>query len=493
MVCSKCGAKIPRGSMYCNKCGQAVIIDNKIQNEVKLKNDNSLLKSENKSKIKKQFGRSSSSKTLIPSRKFIFLSLFIISICSIVIIIGHNTDYTFSYKYNQTKENDKDNLNGDTALIRYIKDNNLSKVQELINTEVDLNLKNKDGDTALLVASKLENSEIVKLLVAKKVKIDLYDKEKNTALLIAVQKNNKEIAKTLIDAGAVLHVKDKNENPMTLIALENGNKELFEILINAGADKNAMNNKFETALHIASKKRELEIVKFLIKKGVSLNYFDNNGDNCIDVASKLKDYELLKLLTNNKKDITAEILIQKAEMETSILIKPDTVSIPLKGDEIYDFYMVDGKKTLYDKDGYKIYEGEVKNGKINGYGTEFYGNDGVHEIGKIVYKGYWKNGLWNGTGQIYAGDIILYETNFVDGFKGVDGFTENDDNKNSSSTMYEPKIGMTAEEVRNSSWGLPKSVNKTTTKYGTNEQWVYPNYNYIYLENGVVTAIQESN
>ncbi|MGW8442032.1 tetratricopeptide repeat protein [Paenibacillus sp. S33] len=54
-----------------------------------------------------------------------------------------------------------------------------------------------------------------------------------------------------------------------------------------------------------------------------------------------------------------------------------------------------------------------------------------------------------------------------------------------------PQIGMTEQEVIDSKWGLPKHVNKTTTAYGVNEQWVYDRYKYIYFENGFVTAIQD--
>lgn len=57
-----------------------------------------------------------------------------------------------------------------------------------------------------------------------------------------------------------------------------------------------------------------------------------------------------------------------------------------------------------------------------------------------------------------------------------------------------PAIGMTADEVRQSTWGEPSSINKTTTKYSVREQWVYksPSKNrYIYIEDGLVTAIQE--
>ena len=55
-----------------------------------------------------------------------------------------------------------------------------------------------------------------------------------------------------------------------------------------------------------------------------------------------------------------------------------------------------------------------------------------------------------------------------------------------------PQIGMTQEEVINKTgWGKPDDINRTTTKYGVEEQWVYNIYGYVYFEDGKVTAIQE--
>jgi hypothetical protein len=54
-----------------------------------------------------------------------------------------------------------------------------------------------------------------------------------------------------------------------------------------------------------------------------------------------------------------------------------------------------------------------------------------------------------------------------------------------------PIIGMTTDEVLNSQWGEPDDINKTTTEFGTDEQWVYPNYKYLYFENGILVTIQE--
>lgn len=54
-----------------------------------------------------------------------------------------------------------------------------------------------------------------------------------------------------------------------------------------------------------------------------------------------------------------------------------------------------------------------------------------------------------------------------------------------------PKIGMTADETKQTNWGEPEKINKTTYSWGTSEQWCYSEDRYIYLDNGVITSIQE--
>lgn len=55
-------------------------------------------------------------------------------------------------------------------------------------------------------------------------------------------------------------------------------------------------------------------------------------------------------------------------------------------------------------------------------------------------------------------------------------------------------VGMTADEVVDS-WGRPSKINRTITRAGTSEQWIYRRGGsgrdqYVYLENGVVRTIQ---
>jgi len=51
-------------------------------------------------------------------------------------------------------------------------------------------------------------------------------------------------------------------------------------------------------------------------------------------------------------------------------------------------------------------------------------------------------------------------------------------------------VGMSIEQVK-FAWGAPKSINRTTTRSHSTEQWVYGPGAYLYLRSGIVTAIQD--
>jgi len=51
------------------------------------------------------------------------------------------------------------------------------------------------------------------------------------------------------------------------------------------------------------------------------------------------------------------------------------------------------------------------------------------------------------------------------------------------------EIGMT-KQMCIDSWGEPESINRTSTRYGNHEQWVYTTI-YVYFDNGKISAIQD--
>lgn len=52
------------------------------------------------------------------------------------------------------------------------------------------------------------------------------------------------------------------------------------------------------------------------------------------------------------------------------------------------------------------------------------------------------------------------------------------------------RIGMSQQQVVESNWGRPESVNRSIYASGVHEQWVYPGFQYLYFDNGVLTSIQ---
>lgn len=104
----------------------------------------------------------------------------------------------------------------------------------------------------------------------------------------------------------------------------------------------------------------------------------------------------------------------------------------------------------------------------NGYGTYIF----VKKDGIVYYRS---------VGDTYTNSDYFDETEYSRLYLQPDDYVE----------PQEPEIGMTAEEVKYSTWGKPTKINKTTTKYGVHEQWVYSSGKYIYFDDGVVTSIQE--
>jgi len=94
----------------------------------------------------------------------------------------------------------------------------------------------------------------------------------------------------------------------------------------------------------------------------------------------------------------------------------------------------------------------------------------VDENGQLVYRAVQKNGT------VSDGNV----------------FDKKSDSTDHPELLVAPEIGMTEEQVIDSTWGYPEKKNKTTTVNGTGEQWVY-SCGYIYFDNGIVEAIQETN
>ncbi len=145
------------------------------------------------------------------------------------------------------------------------------------------------------------------------------------------------------------------------------------------------------------------------------------------------------------------------------------------------------------------------------YFTDVYVEDCIYYIVKTAYPEIFSEGIserllgvgkdaWGDTGQELLDKLLVYIDSTPEGRSAYTSkistakqqlYDKNETTGKTINGKKPPAIGMTAEEVKASTWGSPKEINKDTYSWGVKEQWVYSGYRYIYLEDGIVTSISE--
>lgn len=524
MICSNCNKEVPDSSLFCNFCGTQIKTQENILEDYNVKD----LKQEPK-KVKSSVIVSDEKKKHGFPLRIMITTVIILS--TILLIIGQMTEYTFSYTHYDYLRHMKKDVDGNNALIKSVIKNDLPNTIRILDLGVDPDIINNQSESALLIAVRNSNIEIVKNLLDKGASTEIKDSNLDTPLLIASSQGDSEVCEMLVDYGANMDVlNSKSEDPLK-IAVKRGNQQLVEVYIKNGIDINKKDTNNDSPLLLAAKLKQTEIFKLLLDNGASITDKDANDDSIFHILGRNKDELSMNLLIKKRKTDLLSFRFQKDELTGSGFTSVSFIHCLIPDDKIYDFYAENGIKTLYDKDGNKVYEGEINNGRITGYGTAYTtDNDYGIEPNQIIYEGNWKDGIWDGKGKSYwvkntldalkssTGDdenaiilyngiknTVFYDTIYVNGYRNGyytryfsdgsynDSGVARDGNNiyNDMPVKLKPSIGMSKKEAESSSWGKPQKINKTTTANGVREQWVYDNYDFLYFENGVLVAIQD--
>lgn len=143
-------------------------------------------------------------------------------------------------------------------------------------------------------------------------------------------------------------------------------------------------------------------------------------------------------------------------------------------------------------------------GYIEGYETDFYMYEYDYETLKTKMENWKKNGHeYSELDKSIIQKVIFNNKDFLDFYINYknniyyprydkeNNLTPGGDPARYTNEKTEPFIGMRKEDIEKSSWGKPEKKNITNTKYGKHEQWVYSHNRYIYIDDGIVTAIQK--
>lgn len=128
--------------------------------------------------------------------------------------------------------------------------NDINLVEILLDSGIDINIKDKQGNTPLFsVAQNSKGLVVAKLLLQREANIHAKnDITGCTALHIAAEYANLEIAELLLDSGANPNAKDDNGNTPLHYVMERASEEMAKLLLNYGADPNIKNDDGESPI-----------------------------------------------------------------------------------------------------------------------------------------------------------------------------------------------------------------------------------------------------
>lgn len=280
------------------------------------------------------------------------------------------------------------------------------------------------------------------------------------------------------------------------------------ILIGACSSNNVENvSKQETAKETKTNTSQLNIEKLHKESKVIYELFvNNNYDEMVAYIDKVSDMEIDKRPSLEELDFFKNLswaLKYKNEGKLNdyigTLAKTYYNGIPAELLEILNnekmiakkklIELIDDRKLMEVVQGVGVWDGDPEFKALKNYAGALYTNT----RDESAFNSYLSNIPENYNGILSDKINELVNSNKSGIAQEKDRQQEellrNKTEKNSENPGG-VRIGMSQEEVLTEGWGQPEDINRTTTSYGVSEQWVYPNYNYLYFEDGILTTIQ---
>lgn len=183
-------------------------------------------------------------------------------------------------------------------LFEAVKNNDITKVKQLLQAGTNVDARDKLGATALMYAAhKKGNLDMIKLLLEAGADVNAastyYDEYFDlTPLESAILGQNIPAMQLLLDSGADPNRLDSKMNETVLMAALRNEAplDIIKLLIDKGALVQAQAPDGRTPLMVAVQSGSLEAVKLLIEKGAPVNAKDANGATALSRAKNHLDY-----------------------------------------------------------------------------------------------------------------------------------------------------------------------------------------------------------
>lgn len=199
--------------------------------------------------------------------------------------------------------------------IEAIKENNATKITDLLLEQANINEKDEYGNTALHDFADNGNLEGVKLLIEHKAVIDIQNEQGESPLMRAVIRQYKPIVQKLLAEGANPNLPNKSGYTSVHKAAFRNDLEIMKLLVSYDGDIKAVTNSGSTVMHcvavgVTQQSENWKLTTWLLNKGAPYKILNKQGYSVYD-AFYSADWSYAELF----KELTTAIVGQVLENE----------------------------------------------------------------------------------------------------------------------------------------------------------------------------------
>lgn len=178
----------------------------------------------------------------------------------------------------------------------------------LRNRETNLNAQDDTGTTPLMLAAKHAMTDMLEDLIASDVQIDLADNRGKTALHWAASVNNVDAINALLKGNANKDAQDNHEQTPLFLAARDGSKEAVQVLLNAGANRDITDHMDKLPRDVAAEKANRDIVQLLDSASKSSTNFPFYPQPVGETVSneQMRSQTLPKKQTNKRRQSSSD-------------------------------------------------------------------------------------------------------------------------------------------------------------------------------------------
>ena len=185
----------------------------------------------------------------------------------------------------------------DAKLVFACEQNELEKVEVMLQRPQNPDARDRDGWPALHFAARVGNASCMELLLESRADLEIRSTEDGfTALHCAAFNGHAEVLKLLLDAGADRNTAQEEGATALHLATWEGHLEIVRLLLDAGADKDCARTNGRMPLHLAAVKGHLEVVRLLLDAGAEKDCATPDGFTPLHHAANKGHLEVARLL-----------------------------------------------------------------------------------------------------------------------------------------------------------------------------------------------------